>query len=51
MAIRVPYLYSLKLRVNIACYLMAVYAIGIKSLKIGQASSYAVSGSSSTGNA
>lgn len=39
MAIRVPYPYSLKLRVNIACNLIAVYAIGIKSLKTGQVSS------------
>lgn len=39
MAIRVPYLYSLKLPVDIACNLMAMYAIGIKSLKTGQVSS------------
>lgn len=38
MAIRVPYLNSLKLPVDIACNLMAVYAIGIKSLKTGQVS-------------
>ncbi len=36
MAIRVPYLNSLKLPVDIACNPMAVYAIGIKSLKTGQ---------------
>jgi len=38
MAIRVPYPYSLKLCVNIARNLIAVYAIGIKSLKTGQVS-------------